>query len=144
MKKTINLSTMAAICLFIILFMAFNAINAQSLTIKGNVTLENKSTLEKYKVQVLDMDLNECIEFDAFKTFTHKLVYDHSYMVIISRNGFQSKSIYVNTDCKINKSFKFKFDCNLEPDDVHDNIVCQAGGVFFDKKDKEFTYYYHK
>lgn len=143
--KTQNLrQSMMAICLFILLLVTYNVATAQKLSIKGNLTVENKSTLEQCTVQILDMDTQECISFKAVKFFKYKLEYNKQYIVIISHPGLQPKSIFFNTECKTDKGLTYSFDCNLLKAEINDDVVCQAGGVFFDKKDKEFTYYYHK
>lgn len=140
--KTFNLNqSVMAICLFIVLFMAYSAITAQTLSIKGNVTLEDKSTLERYNVRILDMSTDKAIAFVASKEFQYQLQYNKEYMIFISYKGLQSKAIYFDTKCELKKNLTFEFDCNLVKNKIDNNKICKAGGVFYASGDKAWIAY---
>jgi hypothetical protein len=142
MKTTTNCIVIAMFALTLLWVTTCN-LNAQTLLIKGNVTLDEVSSFEKYSVKVLDMSNDSTITFDAVKKFTCKLNYNRIYMVVISKKGYESKSVYIDTKCSINESFKFVFDMNLVHKKVNDMYVIQAGGIFYNKNKRTFDYFYN-
>lgn len=125
-----------------LLWIATCNLNAQSLSIRGNVTLDETSSFEKYSVRILDMNTDSVVKFDAVKKFNYNLEYNHMYMVVVSKKGYESKSIYIDTKCSTKESFKFLFDMNLVSN-KDDQFVVQAGGIFFNKNKKEFDFFYN-
>lgn len=142
MNTTQNLrQSIIAIGLFIVLLVVYNTAKAQTLSIKGNVTLEDKSTLERYNVRILDMSNDKAITFIASKRFNYQLEYNKEYMIFISYKGMQSKAIYFDTKCELKKNLTFEFDCNLIKTQADNSKICKAGGVFYASGDKTWIAY---
>lgn len=141
MKNPINRMVVAlfAITAFMV---ACCDLTAQTLTIKGNVTLDEVSSLETYTVKVLDLNTETVTEFQASKAFSHNLPFNGIYTVIVSKEGYEPKSIYINTSTDSEECMKFKFDMNLNRERAMDNVVYQAGGLFYNKDKERFDYYY--
>lgn len=141
--KTNFKQSLAILLVMLMVFVCVQHTNAQILKIEGRVTLDKVSSFEQYNVQVLDMDSNTVSEFKACKKFTYKFQFNKSYMVVISKKGYQSKSIFFNTTCDSNDAFKYIFDCNLQSNVEQLNVVCQAGGIFYNPHKQNFDFYYH-
>lgn len=141
MKTTTN-KMVVALFVFTLLFVICANVKAQTLSIKGNVTLNDQSSFKKYTVTVEEQSNDTVIAFEAVKRFTYELKYNHYYVVTVSRDGYTSKSICINTKCNSTESFSYIFDMNLLPNRSPDDIVYEAGGVFFNENKKMFDFFY--
>lgn len=135
--------SLQVLLVLVFFFMCVKAMNSQILKIEGHVTLDKISTLDRYTVKVLDMETDSVFEFKSIRLFSHKLEFNKNYTVVISKKGYQSKSIFFNTHCTYDGNFRYIFNCNLDKDDNGGDIVCQAGGVFYNSQKQNFDYYYH-
>lgn len=143
-----NLKQSLAILLVMsLIFIGVESMNAQILKIQGHITLDKVSSFDRYTVKVLDTEKDSVIaEFKDFKTFSYTIGFNKEYTVVISKEGYKSKSIFFNTTCSDkSQPFKYVFDCNLEKNpDSKDDSVCQAGGVFYNEDKQNFDFYYHR
>lgn len=144
MKQLKNKQLLLTIGLGIVLLLLNISLFAQTLTIKGKVLFNDKQTLEQFKISIIDMDTAEnynTITTTSIKDFKCNLDFNRDYMIIISKEGYQTKAIAVSTYCKLNKPFKYNFYVNLintEPIIENPQFV---GGIYYNKKKQNFDYY---
>lgn len=142
--KTQIKQTVIAFLMFTVLILAYNTAVGQTLTTKAKITLNGKSTLEKVKVTIIDLDTIDSYKnksFDVIKSFTYEFEDNKEYLVVFQKEGFQSKSIAVETNHKDNQKFLYLFIIDLSDKEVIKNEVKYAGGIFYNKKKNEFDYY---
>lgn len=139
--KTKTQQNVLAFVILILLAGLYNKSNAQVLAIKAKVTYEGESTFEKFRVKLLNMQTNDVIEVNDFKTFNLNLAYNQMYVIIVSKEGYQSKSIYVDTKCNITKDTKYNIIVDLKTNEFDKDLPLQAGGIFYDKHKNSFDFY---
>lgn len=114
---------------------------SQTLKVSGKLLLNNKITLEKFKVSVVDLDNDSTYTREVVNGFINNLDYNKNYLIVISKQGFQTKAIAVDTHCNLDKPFKYLFYVNLVDTEPIVPDAQYAGGIFFNKNKKEFDYY---
>lgn len=115
--------------------------SAQTLKISGKVLFNNNSTIEKFKVSVVDLDKDSTYTVETSYGFTSNLSYNKNYLVVVSRQGFQTKAIAVDTHCDLDKSFKYLFYVNLVNTEPIVPDAQFAGGIYYNENKKQFDYY---
>jgi hypothetical protein len=136
-------SLIKAILLYILISLV-GIINAQTLTIKGKVLLNDKATLETFKISIVDLDTIDTHNTKTIKingNFNYKLNYNKNYLIVFQKEGFQSKAVAIDTHCKTNKDFIYKFFVNLIDTEPIILDAQFAGGIYYNKKNEQFSYY---
>lgn len=139
--KTNTKQILFAILVFVLAF-TIKATMAQSLIIKGKVSYEKKNTLEKATVVIYDLKTSKITDsLNVVRSFSYNIPFNKQYLLIVYRDGYQPKSIYIDSECNSNKSVKYLFSVDLKPKEIQDNIPVAVGGIYYNKKKDEFTYY---
>lgn len=126
--------------MFTLMFIGYNAIR-QSLKINGKVLFNDKSTVEKFKVSVVDLDVDSTYTIETINGFNSVLKYNKNYLIVISKQGFQTKAVAVDTHCDTDKSFKYFFYVNLINTEPVIPDAQFAGGIYYNENKKQFDYY---
>lgn len=126
--------------MFTLMFIGYNAIG-QSLKISGKVLFNDKSTIEKFKVSVVDLDVDSTYTIETINGFNSVLKYNKNYLIVISKQGFQTKAVAVDTHCDTDKSFKYFFYVNLINTEPVIPDAQFAGGIYYNENKKQFDYY---
>lgn len=126
--------------MFTLMFIGYNAIG-QSLKINGKVLFNDKSTIEKFKVSVVDLDVDSTYTIETINGFNSVLKYNKNYLIVISKQGFQTKAVAVDTHCDTDKSFKYFFYVNLINTEPVIPDAQFAGGIYYNENKKQFDYY---
>lgn len=144
MKNKSFKTILLAFSIYILLSLVGLSTFAQNLTIKGKVLFNGKETLEQFKVSIINLDTTKDYNSETNKyitNFSNKLEYNKDYMIIISKEGYQTKAIAISTHCNSKKSFKYFFNVDLNSQEEITPNPLFVGGIFYDKKKKIFDYY---
>lgn len=116
---------------------------AQTLTINPKIQLNGKTTLEKIKVTIKDMDTVDAyatVVLSVTKKFTYMLEDNKDYLIIFQVDGFQTKSVMVSTNYTSNTQYIYRFIVDLSSKDVIPGVQ-YAGGIYYNKQKKNFAHH---
>jgi len=114
---------------------------AQNLQLKAKIILNGKASLEKIDIKLVRVNNNMITSVSCVSTLNVDLPYNDEYLVVFSKEGYQSKYIVINTMCTLNTLFRYNCIVDLKPKEVLDDVPLQAGGIYFNKNKNEFDYY---
>ena len=140
MKTNIK-QTVLILSVMILVFLSVKVASSQTLTIHPMILLNDESTLETVKVTIIDLNTKDTITNQRIiKGFTYKLEDKKDYLIVFQKEGFQSKSVAVSTNYTSNQKHMYTFYVNLSDENVLPDVK-YAGGIYYNKKKKEFDYY---
>ena len=117
-------------------------INAYAqLTINGKILIENQVTTDQVTITIINSTDNTTSVIEQKRTLKLQLEYDKEYIIIVSKQGYKSKAISVDTYCDILNPVKYFCYINLESTTDKIAEASLAGGIFFNAYKKEFDYY---
>ena len=135
-----NKALLIAFLVYILTAMTGLAI-AQNLQLKAKIILNGKASLEKIDIKLVRVNNNMITSVSCVSTLNVDLPYNDEYLVVFSKEGYQSKYIVINTMCTLNTLFRYNCIVDLKPKEVLDDVPLQAGGIYFNKNKNEFDYY---
>ena len=135
--KTITMKTNNIKVIFIATLFAFvNLMYAQKLIIKANFENQQKKNIKAYYT-LLSNDSIISKGSKASVKFALKL--NTSYILIISKIGYKTKTIRFNTFCPINDDYKFNLEAILFEETAKE-LVTKSFMVFYDHKFDVFCF----
>lgn len=111
---------------------------SQSLLIKGFFKNTNEENiLANYQL----LSNNKVVSNGTVKKLKIELLLNTDFTLIISKKGYESKSIYFSTHTKDEKEFYFEFDVCLKEDSTNKEISTPITSyIFYDDNTKGFNY----
>ena len=115
---------------------------SQSLLIKGFFKNTDKKSIQ---VDYLLQSNNKVIYNGTDKKIKIELELNCDYLLILSKDGFESKSVSFSTYANMRNDFYFEFEVYLKEDDsFNTSLTAGYAKVFYDTELKSFNYEINK
>lgn len=109
-------------------------------TLTSKLLQDDKITNEKFNIVVVNSTDNTTETFQQRKVLKLDLKYDKEYTIIVSKQGYRTKAISVDTYCNLNQPIKYICTINLFKTDTFSEATL-VGGIYFNEHKNEFDYY---
>ena len=131
---------------YLVLFVIATVISqysfSQSLLIKGFFKNSDKKLIQ---VNYLLLSNNKVVCNGNDKKMEIDLALNSDYTLIVSKNGFITKTVSFSTYTNAKDEFYFEFEMFLKEENVHDNtLTASSANVYYDRKLGAFNYEINK
>lgn len=109
--------------------------------LNSKVLIDNKTTNEEVTVTIINSTDNINSVIEQKKNIKLELQYDKEYIIIVSKKGYKTKAISIDTYCNRNEPIKYFCYINLELTNNNISEAILAGGIYYNESKKEFDYY---
>jgi len=109
--------------------------------LNSKVLIDNQQVNEQVTVTIINSTDNINSVIEQKRNIKLELQYDKEYIIIVSKKGFKTKAISIDTYCNMNEPIKYLCSINLEKTNDKLPDATLVGGIYYNENKKQFDYY---